>query len=233
MAGVSSNSIFEIVEKMDKGLNITIDPVRIKVWRNGVLVLLFTYNKDRQLICIKNQHSPVGDDTIDRLIKDTGALLVTEESAVKGIIQNDAVRSTNKILRELQYLVGTDEADEIYTSVRLMFKESQRDKGMRKLPFDQRRDAREAIEYFKRFGVLQIHEPCDCGNQSRHQDGGNYHDIIYLKKDGDTVYIKNETTCILTPPEEWRACFDWEHEVVTHSDWAFYMPNHGKYVNMD
>ena len=62
-------------------------------------------------------------------------------------------------------------------------------------------------------------EPCDCGSRISHNNGGNYHDEIYLHRDGDEVFVKYDTTCELTPPAEWEACKDWKLVIEQNADW--------------
>ena len=90
---------------------------------------------------------------------------------------------------------------------------------MRLLPSEQAQRATQAIIQFSETGSLVINEPCDCGSHIRHNNGGNYHDIIFLQHDGDQAFVKYETTCELTPPAEWETCDDPEKVIRDHADW--------------
>lgn len=87
------------------------------------------------------------------------------------------------------------------------------------LPTQKKEKLDEAIKEFENNGRLEIHEPCTCGARVQHNNGGNYHDEIYLQADGDQVFVKYDTTCELTPPAEWEICDDWEKVIADHADW--------------
>lgn len=90
---------------------------------------------------------------------------------------------------------------------------------MRLLPSERKESVDTAIQEFEESGKLSIFEPCNCGSQIRHNNGGNYHDEIYLRRDGDTVFVKRETTCELVPPAEWEECEDWREVIEENGDW--------------
>ncbi len=78
---------------------------------------------------------------------------------------------------------------------------------MRLLPSEQEERIQEAIVRYAETGELVIGESCNCGSQTRHNNGGNYHEIIFLKRDNpwyhENHYVKYETTCELVEPAEW------------------------------
>lgn len=90
---------------------------------------------------------------------------------------------------------------------------------MRLLPSEKKQRIAEAIQKFTDDGKLSIFEPCDCGNRVQHNNGGNYHDEIYLQRDGEQVFVKYDTTCELTAPAEWEPCDDWEVVIEQNADW--------------
>lgn len=90
---------------------------------------------------------------------------------------------------------------------------------MRLLPSEKAVAIEQAIKQFNEFEELYIYEPCDCGSQIRHNNGGNYHDSLSLKRDEGRVYLKRETTCELTPDAEWELCEDWEKVIRVNGDW--------------
>ena len=90
---------------------------------------------------------------------------------------------------------------------------------MNLLPSEQKKRIEQAIETFGKTDSLSIFEPCDCGNRIRHNNGGNYHDEIYLKRDSGKVFIKYETTCGLVAPAEWGECEEPEAIILQYADW--------------
>lgn len=90
---------------------------------------------------------------------------------------------------------------------------------MRLLPSEQAAAMKKAIEKFNSTGQLTIEEPCDCGNQVRHNNGGNYHDIIRLARDKGQTLIMEDTTSELEPPAEWEECNDPEAVISKLADW--------------
>jgi hypothetical protein len=87
------------------------------------------------------------------------------------------------------------------------------------LPSEQKKRTKVAIKYFEDNGELSIYEPCDCGSRIRHNNGGNYHEIIRLIRDEDQVFIKHDTTCELVPDAEWYECQDWKKVIKDYADW--------------
>jgi len=90
---------------------------------------------------------------------------------------------------------------------------------MRLLPSEQNQRVAEAIKEFEDSSQLSIFEPCDCGNRVQHNNGGNYHDRIYLQRDGEQVFVKYDTTCELVAPAEWDKCNDWKAVIEQNADW--------------
>ena len=89
---------------------------------------------------------------------------------------------------------------------------------MHLLPSDQKERIDEAIKEFEETGSLGIFQPCDCGSRIRHNNGGNYHEEIYLKADQE-IFVKYETTCELTPEAEWQIVDDWRSVIRQNADW--------------
>lgn len=90
---------------------------------------------------------------------------------------------------------------------------------MRLLPSVAKERVQQAIEEFEKTGNLIICEPCDCGSHIRHNNGGNYHDIIHLTRDSGRVFVKFDTTCELVAPAEWEDCENPEQIIQDHADW--------------
>ncbi len=87
------------------------------------------------------------------------------------------------------------------------------------LPSEQQERIKKAIATLEETASLSIFEPCDCGNQISHNNGGNYHDEIYLKRDSGKTFVKYETTCELVAPAQWELCNDPEVVIRQNADW--------------
>ena len=90
---------------------------------------------------------------------------------------------------------------------------------MNLLPSEAKKRAKAAIQEFEKTGRLTIYEPCDCGSQIRHNNGGNYHDIIRMAIDSGGIFVKYDTTCELVAPVEWEPCDDYIAIIRDHADW--------------
>jgi len=93
---------------------------------------------------------------------------------------------------------------------------------MRRLPSQTAAAVETAIWYFNRYGNLRLNEPCDCGAQVRHNNGGNYHAIVRLAKDGGQVFMRREdSTCELLAPAKWEPIGEDEalNYIREHADW--------------
>ena len=87
------------------------------------------------------------------------------------------------------------------------------------LPSEQKERIDEALIEFEKTDKFSIFEPCDCGNQIRHNNGGNYHETIYLCRDGKQIFVKYETSCELVPEAEWQIVDDWQSVIRQNADW--------------
>jgi hypothetical protein len=91
---------------------------------------------------------------------------------------------------------------------------------MRLLPSERADAVEQALIEYKKSGHITIREPCDCGSRIQHNDGGNYHRLITLKNDGGILYVKYDTTCVLTPAAEWEESYsDIEEYLNSYADW--------------
>jgi hypothetical protein len=90
---------------------------------------------------------------------------------------------------------------------------------MHLLPSEQKERIEQAIIRFNETDKLSIFEPCDCGSRIRHNNGGNYHDEIYLRRDSGKAYVKYGTTCELVAPPEWDVCDNPETIIREYADW--------------
>lgn len=90
---------------------------------------------------------------------------------------------------------------------------------MHLLPSEQKKRIEESISTYDQTGSLMIEEPCDCGSHIRHDNGGNYHEFIKLKKDDEKDFIKTDTTCELNKPAEWYECDDPHQVIRDNADW--------------
>lgn len=89
------------------------------------------------------------------------------------------------------------------------------------LPSEQKERIAKAINAYKKNGSLSIFEPCNCGYQVLHNNGGNYHDEIYLKRDSGKNFVKFDTSCELVPPAQWEEITETEiiNIIQENSDW--------------
>ncbi len=92
---------------------------------------------------------------------------------------------------------------------------------MYNLPSKQKQLAEEALNEFRQNGCLSIHEPCDCGSQIRHNNGGNYHDEIDLAFDSGKYFRRDDTTCELTETPDWEEVTEEEaiSAITEYADW--------------
>ncbi len=69
------------------------------------------------------------------------------------------------------------------------------------------KQAEAAIEKFEKTGNLYLIEPCDCGSQIRHNNGGNYHRVTELLRHSDgRVLVRESDTCELVAVLQWKNC---------------------------
>lgn len=61
----------------------------------------------------------------------------------------------------------------------------------------------QAKERLARGVPVVIAEPCDCGDFVRHNNGGNYHEVITIKPVGEKLFAKFSSTCELVDDEDW------------------------------
>jgi len=98
------------------------------------------------------------------------------------------------------------------------------------LPSKQNLKLQLALNEFKANGRIVICEPCNCGSQVRHNNGGNYHSIITIKRDETPtihnrgtgrVFVKYDSTCDLIPTAEWEEINRIQAEAVIkqYADW--------------
>jgi hypothetical protein len=90
---------------------------------------------------------------------------------------------------------------------------------MNLLPSERNNRIEQAIKDFEETGRLVISEPCNCGSHIRHNNGGNYHQIIHLARDGDKVFVAFDSTCELVPSAEWEPCEDYRALITDYGDW--------------
>jgi len=93
---------------------------------------------------------------------------------------------------------------------------------MKDLPSVQEQNFEEAKNILEKNGEITLYEPCDCGSRILHNNGGNYHQIVSFSIDEGRYFVKEDSTCELTPPPaEWeeldekhfftflKDCVDW------------------------
>jgi hypothetical protein len=89
------------------------------------------------------------------------------------------------------------------------------------LPSEAESALEKALGLWEREGRMEIYEPCNCGSQIRHNNGGNYHKEIYLRRDSNRVFVKYGTTCELSPSAPWEEISAIEAEAIIrdYADW--------------
>ena len=72
------------------------------------------------------------------------------------------------------------------------------------LPSEQKEMQEQILRSLEEEGRAYLNEPCNCGSEIRHNNGGNYHECIEFAKDGNGYFAKFATTCEFDPPAEWE-----------------------------
>ncbi len=75
---------------------------------------------------------------------------------------------------------------------------------MKLLPSKQTTAQVTALRYLLDFAELTLREPCNCGSQPRHNNGGNYHEVISFKLDAGQVFRTETFTGDYGPPDDWK-----------------------------
>lgn len=65
---------------------------------------------------------------------------------------------------------------------------------MKLLPSEQTAVQLKALRQFLDNGAITLCEPCGCGDQVRHNNGGNYHAIYSFKADGGKWFARYGST---------------------------------------
>ena len=71
------------------------------------------------------------------------------------------------------------------------------------LPSEQSEAQARAIRLFLDCRDVRLYEPCDCGSQIRHNNGGNYHCILGFRMDAGEIYRAQTFTGDYGPPFDW------------------------------
>lgn len=74
---------------------------------------------------------------------------------------------------------------------------------MRLLPSEQTAAQLDALKTFVEAGNVGLHEPCNCGGQVRHNNGGNYHDIVEFRLDAGQCWRNQTSTSDYAPADDW------------------------------
>jgi hypothetical protein len=94
---------------------------------------------------------------------------------------------------------------------------------MRNLPSKQKVLIEEAIQGWAELPegeIFYLEEPCNCGSQIRHNNGGNYHEVIEFCKDSGRIFAKHGST-YENDQAEWEECThgDVISAIASHGDW--------------
>jgi hypothetical protein len=107
------------------------------------------------------------------------------------------------------------------------------------MTIEQEQKVTTAIEALERLYYLRIEEPCNCGNQVLHNNGGNYHQIVEFRKgsqshnavpnhqkecpcksdDNKGVWVRFYDTCELKPLPLYNYCPNYREVVEKFVDW--------------
>lgn len=71
------------------------------------------------------------------------------------------------------------------------------------LPTAQTKAQRDALSLLLNNNGVHLTEPCNCGGQIRHNNGGNYHSIVAFRLDAGKCWRMGSFTGDYAPPEEW------------------------------
>jgi hypothetical protein len=68
---------------------------------------------------------------------------------------------------------------------------------------------------------FSVDEPCNCGSQIRHNNGGNYHNEVDFAFDSGKWYARFGSTSELDNPAEWQesSLNEAEQYIRDHADW--------------
>lgn len=72
------------------------------------------------------------------------------------------------------------------------------------LPNQQTAAQGKALRKFFDAEVLTLCEPCDCGSQIRHNNGGNYHAEVSFRMDAGKCWRSQTFGGDYGPPDDWR-----------------------------
>lgn len=75
---------------------------------------------------------------------------------------------------------------------------------MKLLPSQQTEKQAAALKRLLETGHLYIYEPCNCGGQIRHNNGGNYHTEIQFRLDGGAAWRTETFSGDYGPPDDWQ-----------------------------
>lgn len=89
----------------------------------------------------------------------------------------------------------------------------------RLLPSELRKEIWKAIHYYDENGSITIEEPCNCDSHIRHNNGGNYHDIISIRQDEEKHFQIIETTSELEPPAKWFEINNPYDVIIKYGEW--------------
>jgi len=71
------------------------------------------------------------------------------------------------------------------------------------LPSQQTSAQKTALALFLENEAIYFYEPCDCGGQVRHNNGGNYHQELYFRMDAGKCWRCESSTSDYAPEKDW------------------------------
>lgn len=72
------------------------------------------------------------------------------------------------------------------------------------LPSEQKEIKEAILRSLEEEGRAFMYEPCNCGSHIRHNNGGNYHEIINFVKEDNKYYVRFTSTSEFDGPGRWE-----------------------------
>lgn len=90
---------------------------------------------------------------------------------------------------------------------------------MRHLPSEREAAIAAASAEYNSTGRLDICQPCDCNGQIRHNNGGNYHGRVFLRRDSGNDFVAYDSTSEFDSLSEWEPVRSVRKIIEEYADW--------------
>ena len=95
-----------------------------------------------------------------------------------------------------------------------------KEKKMRLLPSQKKARVEKALAELHANRCITVEEPCDCGSHIRHNNGGNYHQIMKFQEDSGRWYAQKDSTSQYYHPRLRESTLAEAEEFIrSHADW--------------